>query len=595
MIPLLAAPRDEERAAAALRVCHVMTADLWAGAEVQVATVASYLSGRPEVMLTAVLLNDGWLAQQLRQLGVPTEVLDEQRHTSLQIVRGLVHFLRHHDIQVVHTHRQKDTVLGAVAARLARVPHLIRTVHCLEEPLRGWKLAKYRVYDAIDRCALSWSADRVLAVSQRMEWTLKAAGYKSVAHLHNGIDLDRVRATRASADVRRDLGLDRDAIVIGTAGRLARVKGHEFLVRAARLIRRRERQAQFLFVGTGPLKGELLALAAELGVDNACHFVDPAVDSRSSVFDVMTAMDVFVLPSLNEGIPMALLEAMALKRPVVASAVGGVPEIVADRSTGLLVEPRNPDTLATACLDLVTNRHFAQSLGIRARQAVEQRFTHEQQGKALLTTYRDIVSGTVVPKPRRRSVFRAAGWLALDRLSTRLRSRRERRRMRAVRRQPESLLRALRCARTLVIVCHGNIIRSAFAEQLLIRAGGGPRLTIRSAGVEAVTGRPAHPHAVRTAERFGITLDDHRATRLTTDIVAGADVILVMDAQQLAAVNARFPEAKPKAFLFATLAANEPLDVNDPVLGDESVFQSCFERIQRTAQPIIGALRNPLS
>ena len=111
------------------RICHVMTADLWAGAEVQLATTASYLVERSDVSVSAVLMNDGRLANELRRLGIDVTIVDEAQHSAWHTVRFLTRFFRHHRIDLVHTHRYKDTVLGTVAAKLAGVPHVIRTMH----------------------------------------------------------------------------------------------------------------------------------------------------------------------------------------------------------------------------------------------------------------------------------------------------------------------------------------------------------------------------------------------------------------------------------------------------------------------------------
>src|SRR5580693_2974412 len=107
----------------------------------------------------------------------------------------------------------------------------------------------------------------------------------------------------------------------------------------------------------------------------------------------IAAMDLFVLPSLSEGIPMALLEAMALTRPVIASAVGGIPEVVTDRVTGLLVEPEDDRRIADACLELARNPRWAHTLGTRARRTVESDFSHERNGRALLHIYHEVVNG----------------------------------------------------------------------------------------------------------------------------------------------------------------------------------------------------------
>src|SRR5688572_16299505 len=192
-------------ASPALRICHVMSADLWAGAEVQVATMAAYQVRQPGVSVSAVLFNDGPLARELRRLGVAVTIIDETRTRAPGIVRGLTRFFREHQIELVHTHRYKDSVLGALAAKLAGVPHVVRTVHGLREPMAGWSALKFRVYEALDKATLLCFADLVVAVSRRMADTLRDSGYRPtmVTHIENGVDLRTVSPTRKPADVRR--------------------------------------------------------------------------------------------------------------------------------------------------------------------------------------------------------------------------------------------------------------------------------------------------------------------------------------------------------------------------------------------------------
>ena len=575
-----------------LRICQIMSADLWAGAEVQVATAASYLARRPDVTLTAVVFNDGWLASELRRLGVEVAIVDELRHSPLRMVPAIVRFLRAHDVQIVHTHRPKDNVIGTIAAKLAGVPHVIRTVHGLAEPMHGWSRAKYRVHDALDRTMLRGFADRIVAVSRHSAAALIRSGYgrTPLAHIHNGIDLGRVRATRTGAEVRRAFGIQDDELLVGTAGRLTAVKGQKYLVDAAPLILQEEK-ARFVFVGSGPLKRDLVAQAVALGVERACLFIDPLVDGKAGVFDLIAAFDVFVLPSLSEGSPMALLEAMALGRPIVATAVGGVPEILVGGETGLLVPPRSAPALAGACLEVARNRVWAAGLGAAARQAVEERFSHERNGRALLDLYREVVRTA-----RHRRVGPMALLLApVRKVSAYVRLRThyaiERHRVSRMRRNPAELTARLQSARRILVVCHGNIIRSPFAARLIAQAvGEGRSLSIVSAGLEAEAGRPPHPTAVLTAAPLRVDLSDHTASRVAPETVASADAIFVMDIPQLVLMRRRFPAARNKTFLLTCLAADGALDVHDPVDGDASVFQDCYEHIVRAVRPIVHVL-----
>ena len=585
-----------------------MSADLWAGAEVQVATVASYLVERSDVNLTAVLLNEGPLARELRRLGVSVTIVDETRNNAVRILTRLTRFLRANEFEVVHTHRYKDNVLGAIAAKLAGVPHVIRTVHGLNEPTRGWARAKAWAYEALDKATLRCLADRIIAVSKRMAETLKDSGHRptAVIQIHNGVDLRKVRATRAREEVRRELGIGSRTLLVGAVGRLSRVKGHAYFLRAAKLILEAERDARFLIVGDGPLRDELVASATHLGVDRACLFLGP----RTDIYDLVGAMDIFVLPSLDEGIPMALLEAMALRTPVVAAAVGGVPELITHRATGLLVTPRDERALADACLELALNPNWAQTLCARARRVVEDAFSHERNGQALMEVYRSVTSGEGIgAQPPTGAAGRASAGrvnrATLGRLTfpwrlagkvvaygqRKLEHVIERRRMNRLRHDPTVLTARLKSARRILIVCHGNVIRSPFAAGLIAQAvGDRGSVSIASAGLQAVPRKQAHPTAVLTATALRVDLSRHAAAPVAPATVANADVILVMDIPQLVVMRTRFPNAHAKTFLLTCLAPEVPLEIPDPVDGDGSVFQICFDHISRAVRPIVRIL-----
>ena len=571
-----------------IRVCHIMTADLWAGAEVQLATTASYLAGRADVSVTAVLFHDGRLADELRQLGIDVTVVDESRHSASAILMFLTRHLRNRRIDVVHTHRYKDTVLGTIAARLAGVPHVVRTVHGLREPLSGWNHWKFRAYEALDKAVLHLGADRVIAVSNRTADALRYSGYRPplVTTIHNGIDLGQVIATRSRQDLRREWGFDDTAVVIGTVGRLSPVKGQDGFLRAVKVILEREPAARFVIAGDGPLEDELMALASRLQIAHACRFLG----ARSDVYDVISALDVFALPSLNEGLPMAILEATALGVPVVATHVGGMPEIIRHRETGLLVWPGDDRALADACLELVRDREFASTLAARARQVVEAEFSRDRNGEALVDIYR------TARLPRHRRVGALDLCLGFSRRlleygARSLRHAVERRQVNRIRRSPAALVSALKAGKNILVVCHGNIIRSPFAAFLLAQSlGERAAVSIASAGLEAMPGRPPHPTALRMAAARCLDLSSHAASRVEREAVAKSDVIFVMDIPQLLVVRQRFPEARAKTFLLSSLAPETPLEIRDPVDGDESVFQACFDHITRAIRPVAGVL-----
>lgn len=365
-----------------------MSGDLWAGAEMQLLMTARFLSRQPNVGLSVILFNEGRLARELRQIGVHVTVLDEARTGAFALVRQLTGIFRAQRFDVVHTHKYKEGVLGALAAWRAGVPHFVRTMHGLAEPMTGWNRVKSSLYHALDRLTLRRAADLIIAVSRRMAEDLRESGFRPtmVTWIHNGVDVGQVRAACPRDAVRRELGIDHDVLLVGTAGRLSAIKGQEGLLRAAARILDTHPTARFLIVGDGPLGSHLLATASALRIDHACHFIGP----RADVFDLMAALDIFVLPSLNEGIPMALLEAMTLGTPVVAAAVGGIPEVVQHRVNGLLVPAADDQALAEACLELAANPQWAQALAVQARRSIAEGFSHERSGEALLYAYRGL-------------------------------------------------------------------------------------------------------------------------------------------------------------------------------------------------------------
>lgn len=167
----------------------------------------------------------------------------------------------------------------------------------------------------------------------------------------------------------------------------------------------------------------------------------------------------------------------------------------------------------------------------------------------------------------------------------------ERQRMNLIRRNPTALTTALKSATNILIVCHGNIIRSVFAARLVAQAvGDRARVSVSSGGLAAVPGSRPHPTALRAATRLGVDLSRHASASVAPEAVASSDVIFVMDIPQLVVMRKRFPRVRHKMFLLTCLAPEGPLEVRDPVNGDESLFEECFDHISRAVRPIVHIL-----
>jgi glycosyltransferase involved in cell wall biosynthesis len=344
---------------------------LGAGAQVVVKTVLEHID-REAFDVRLVVGNEGYLTAAAARYGVEVTVVPELRrdispvHDARALAR-LWRLMRDGAFDVVHTHSTKAGVIGRVASRLAGVPVVVHTVHGMpfhefNGPLtnRSYKLAE-RLAGRVSDCLICVSEkDRALAIEERIVPPAR------VVTIPPGIDLARYRPGPRPG-VREALGLPPDGPVVGMIARLDAQKAPEDFLLAAASVLARVPDATFVLVGDGDLRARLAALAQARGLGS--RFV--LAGARSDVPDVLAVLDVFVLPSLWEGLPLAILEAMAMARPVVATRIPGTVEIVRDEVTGLLVPPRQPPQLAEAILSLLADTGRARAMGEEGRRRIQ--------------------------------------------------------------------------------------------------------------------------------------------------------------------------------------------------------------------------------
>ncbi|HEX9780861.1 MAG TPA: glycosyltransferase [bacterium] len=297
--------------------------------------------------------------------------------------------MREGEYALVHTHNSKAGFLGRLAARLAGVPAVVHTIHgyAFHDQEPPWRRALFRT---LERLAAGW-CDRLVAISEPLvEWTVAAriAPRTKLVKIYSGIDLEAFRAPVDAAAVRRSLGLPPDAFVVGEVAKLWAGKGHDVLLRAAAALARAVPSLRVLLVGEGSLRAELERVAEELGIRDRVVFAG----FREDIPALTRAMDVAVLPSLFEGMGRAVLEAQAAGRPVVASRVGGVPELIEDGRTGLLVPPGDAGALERALEALANDAGQRARLGATAQQSVDARFSAERMVSQLVDLYNDLMS-----------------------------------------------------------------------------------------------------------------------------------------------------------------------------------------------------------
>jgi protein-tyrosine-phosphatase len=209
----------------------------------------------------------------------------------------------------------------------------------------------------------------------------------------------------------------------------------------------------------------------------------------------------------------------------------------------------------------------------------------------MLDTGSSILESDDKPRPGVMSLLTAVVRSVVERARLKVACEIARRTTAQVRRDPAALVQGLRTAKQVLVVCHGNIIRSAFAARLLQQRLGEPdHPRIVSAGVEALPGLPAHPIALRLARRRHVDLQDHAASRVSAAAMRASDVVLAVDLIQLVALRERFPEARPKIHLLTSLAPSTPMEIADPICGDDRAFDVCFDHITRAVDAICLAV-----
>lgn len=369
-----------------MRVLHVISGDLWAGAEAQACTLLTTLQGMPGIEVAAALMNDGELAARLRACAIPVTLLPESKLGVPAIARGLRALMLSWRPGVVHTHRLKENILGSlVNAASVRVPSL-RTVHgAREHSAHGVLRLHKRALLSVERFCGRHFQDRIVAVSNDLARQL-AAEYpaKSIVVIENGVDIEAVRAQVRPVELRQS---NPGGTHVGLVGRLVPVKRADlFLEMAAALLAAApHRDWHFHLLGDGPLRARLAERARELAIDARVRFHGHRADSVAC----MAALDLLVLCSDHEGLPMVLLESLVVGTPVVAHAVGAIPEVVGGCGGGRLVDSHTADAYAAAVVEsLGAGPH---RVGPELLERIAQRYSARANAQRVFDLYRSLV------------------------------------------------------------------------------------------------------------------------------------------------------------------------------------------------------------
>jgi glycosyltransferase involved in cell wall biosynthesis len=347
------------------------------GAEQMVLRLASALSkqGLEPYIVTA---RPGWMTERAKLDDIPVMVMPQRYGLDPWWIPRFARWLRRERIDILHSHEFAMNVYGGAAALLARVAH-VATIHgrhwVADHPRRA---LAYRVLQKLGMPIVAVADDLADYLSTGL-----GVRRNAITVIPNGIPVpDQVQATDAIARVRarQALGLPCDAPVVVAVGNLYRVKDHATLVRAVAQIP----DAHVAIAGRGEEEQPLRALARELGSESRLHLLG----LRNDVHNVLAAGDLLVQPSRSEGLPLALLEAMAAGKAVIASRVGGMPEVVKDGQTGRLFPAGQADALTRILEELLGDIDARESLGAAGHAAVRDRFSIDKMVNEYIEIYR---------------------------------------------------------------------------------------------------------------------------------------------------------------------------------------------------------------
>ncbi len=368
-----------------LKVIHVIGGGEFGGAEKHILNLA----GAADTHLadyTVCCLFSAPFADIAAGTGINTLSVPMRHKADFGVVRKLARVIWEGNFDLVHTHGVRANLLGRLAARQAGKKKVVTTVHSLlEKDYPG----------VLSRLANSWAerstrglTDHFIAVSQGLKDRLIAGGVPAniITVIYNGVSLEDIKPLTEPGEARKKLGFLPDTPLIGIVARLHEVKGHSYFLEAARNILQQRPEVRFLVVGAGPSRPALEKLASDLDITEQVIFTGFMED----VYSLMAGLDLLAISSLWEGFGLTAIEAMALGVPVVATEVGGLPEVVLHGETGLLVPPANPAALAKNILWMLDHPGEASSMAEKGGQIVRQKFTSTVMARRTEELYRRV-------------------------------------------------------------------------------------------------------------------------------------------------------------------------------------------------------------
>lgn len=306
------------------------------------------------------------LVDEAGKIGLSAESVPCRGRIDIKTIVAIRSSIKKYRIDILHCHDYKANFFGLFATMFLNIS-LITTNH-----LWTSETLILRFYEFLDGFLIN-GFHKVVAVSDEIKKELKKCVFKKskIVTIYNGIDVNKYSLSSNGERIRKEFKIKDGYKIVGSVGRLSIQKGYDYFLEAARMVLDEMQQTVFLIVGDGILRRDLEEKVKRIGLINNVIFTG----ARTDVLDIYSCLDIFVLSSIREGLPMVILEALAMKKPAIATNVGGVSRVIKNERTGILLPPRNPEYLAQAIISLLKERDKAEFLALNGRKFIEEKFS----------------------------------------------------------------------------------------------------------------------------------------------------------------------------------------------------------------------------
>ena len=368
------------------RILHIISSSGFLGAENVVLELAKETTKVGYWVTIGIIENRNnlhmELAEKAREDGIKVQIFPCRGRFDGRTISSIRSFISSRQANILHSHGYKSNFYVSLANR----GHMswVVTNHL-------WKKTTFalKFYAYLDSLLIR-RANKIVAVSDEIVDAMMHRGIPSVkiTVIDNGVDLQRFSNSQRNNNLRKSFGLNESNKIIGTIGSLTEEKGHIYLLEAARKVIDVVPECRFLIIGDGGQRQFLQEKTAHLWLSEKILFAG----SRKDVPEILSMLDAFVLPSIKEGLPMALLEAMASKVPVIATSVGAIPNVIEDGINGLLIPPKNSDAISEAINKMLSNGDSAKEMELKGFEKVRDHYSSKQMAIKYLAVYKELLS-----------------------------------------------------------------------------------------------------------------------------------------------------------------------------------------------------------